>query len=163
VKIDDDAAWDDILPEIRGYMEVLFALSSSRDKEVWQYMVGVAAHLEYLAVAVLWIDAGKSVPFPEYEERLTLGQAASRIGALGLLDTTTVKTLQTVAQLRNSVAHRGAVYGVTVAGDDPEHRRGVYKGGHVFSDAGALESLVSDTNAAISAMGPWLRARDATT
>jgi hypothetical protein len=34
-------------------MEALFSLSSNRDKEVWQYIVGVAAHLEYLAVAVL--------------------------------------------------------------------------------------------------------------
>lgn len=89
--------------------------------------------------------------------------AASRIGASGLLDTTTVKTLQTVARLRNSVAHRGAVYGVTVAGDDPEHGRGVYKCGHVFSDPPALQSLVNDADAAISAMGAWLRARDATT
>src|SRR5712664_1003091 len=121
----DTSAWEDVLPKIGVYMEVLFALSSSRDKEVWQYIVGVAAHLEYLAVAVLWIDAGKPVPFPEYPEWLTLGKAARRLGEKrSLLDTTTVKTLQTVADLRNSVAHRGAVYGVTVAGDDPEHARG---------------------------------------
>ncbi len=34
-------------------MELLFILNSRRDKEVWQYIVGVAAHLEYLAEAVI--------------------------------------------------------------------------------------------------------------
>src|SRR6266850_2253274 len=39
-------AWNDLLSDIGCYMEVLFALSSRRDKEVWQYIVGIAAHLE---------------------------------------------------------------------------------------------------------------------
>jgi hypothetical protein len=156
----DEAAWEDLLGQIGVYMEVLFVLNSRRDKEVWQYIVGVAAHLEYVAVAVLWIEAGKPGSFPEYEEKLTLGQAAQRLGQKGLLDTTTVETLKKIAGLRNSVAHRGAVYGVTIAGD--EHVRGIYKSGHVFSDPGALRKLVNDANAAINAMGDWLRAHGAT-
>jgi AraC-like DNA-binding protein len=131
----DDAAWDDLLSEIGCYMEVLFALSS-RHKEVWQYIVGIAAHLEYLAVAVLWIDAGKPGSFPEYGERLTLGWAASRLGERRLLDEATIDTLRAVWKLRNSVVHKSAVSGITVAGDD-------YRGGNVFSDLTVYSSQVS--------------------
>ena len=48
------ANWDHLLGEIGVYMELLFILNSRRDKEVWQYIVGVAAHLEYLAVFCTW-------------------------------------------------------------------------------------------------------------
>ena len=66
-------------------MELLFILNSRRDKEVWQYIVGVAAHLEYLAVAILWVHGGKPGRFQDYEDHLTLGQAISKIEGKGLL------------------------------------------------------------------------------
>jgi hypothetical protein len=154
---DDDRAWDELRSEIGEYMELVFILNGPRDKEVWQYLVGVAAHLEYLAVAVLWIEAGKPCAFPEYEQQLTLGQAARRLDQRGLPDATTIETLSAVARLRNSVAHKGAMYGVTITGHEPDPDRGVYKGGHVFSDPVALRRLVDEANAAIDAMGGWLR------
>lgn len=40
---------DELLAKIGSYMEVLFCLSTAADKEIWQYIVGVAAHLEYLS------------------------------------------------------------------------------------------------------------------
>ena len=54
---DEAPAWTELLGEIGMYMELLFILNSRHDKEVWQYIVGVAAHLEYLATAVLWVAA----------------------------------------------------------------------------------------------------------
>lgn len=71
----DSANWDDVLGEIGVYMEVLFTLNSRRDKEVWQYIVGVAAHLEYLAVAILWVAAQRPGRFEDYEDHTTLGNA----------------------------------------------------------------------------------------
>jgi hypothetical protein len=49
------------------------------------------------------------------------------------------------------------VYGVTVRGDGD---RGVYKGGHVFTDLAALKRLVDDATAAVTSMGTWLRDHD---
>jgi len=46
---DETAAWNELLKKIGMYMELLFILNSRRDKEVWPYVVGVAAQLEYLA------------------------------------------------------------------------------------------------------------------
>lgn len=148
------AAWNDLLKEIGMYMELLFILNSRRDKEVWQYIVGVAAQLEYLAVLILWADAGKPGSFEDYEDRLTLGQAISRIENKGLLDLAVIDVVRAINRLRNSVAHRGAVSGVTVPGNA---QRGVYKGGHVFIDLEALQKLVSDANGAITVMSDWLR------
>lgn len=155
---DDNAIWDQLLSEISLYMEALFVLNSTRDKEVWQYVVGVAAHLEHLAVAILGIEAGRPVRFSEYARNMGLGQAAERIGQKGLLAPATVETLRAVARLRNSVVHRDAVYGVTILGDDVQRQRGLYEGGHVFSDPAALRRLVDDANAAIIAIENWLRA-----
>jgi hypothetical protein len=38
--------WNELLSKIGIYMEVLFVLNSAKDKEVWQYVVGVAAHVD---------------------------------------------------------------------------------------------------------------------
>jgi hypothetical protein len=75
----DTANWDHLLGEIGVYMELLFILNSRRDKEVWQYIVGVAAHLEYLAVAILWVHGGKPGRFQDYEDHLTLGRLLARL------------------------------------------------------------------------------------
>ena len=131
-------------------MELLFILNSRRDKEVWQYIVGVAAHLEYLAVAILWVHGGKPGRFQDYEDHLTLGQAISKIEGKGLLTPAIIDTVRAINRLRNSVAHRGAVSGVTVPGTA---QRGLYKGGHVFTELEALRQVVSDAEAAI---GPWV-------
>jgi len=150
----DSANWDDVLGEIGVYMEALFILNSRRDKEVWQYIVGVAAHLEYLAVAILWVAAQRPGRFEDYEDHMTLGNAIKKIEVQGLLASATIDTVRAVNRLRNSVAHRGAISGVTVSGTA---QRGVYKGSHVFADLQALEQLVTDADAAITAMSEWLQ------
>ena len=150
----DSANWDDVLGEIGVYMEALFILNSRRDKDVWQYIVGVAAHLEYLAVAILWVAAQRPGRFEDYEDHMTLGNAIKKIEVQGLLASATIDTVRAVNRLRNSVAHRGAISGVTVSGTA---QRGVYKGSHVFADLQALEQLVTDADAAITAMSEWLQ------
>ena len=78
-----------------------------------------------------------------------MGRAARRIEKLGLLDALTIETLMEVARLRNSVAHKGVIGGVADAG---YHKRGVYKGRHVFTDLDALKLLDQDVRTAIDAI-----------
>ena len=156
-KQNDTAAWNELLKKIGMYMELLFILNSRRDKEVWQYIVGVAAHLEYLAVLILWVDAGKPGSFEDYEARLTLGPAISKVGGRNLLEPAIIEAVRAINGLRNSVAHRGAVSGVTVPGNA---QRGVYKGGHVFTDLEAFQKLVADADGAITVMSDWLRKQE---
>jgi hypothetical protein len=137
-------------------MIVRFALNTNADLWVWTFVIGAAAHLEYLALAVLWVADEKPVPFEEYQPKRTLGQATRLIRERNLLDQAVVEKLEGVAELRNSVAHRGATYGVPFREGDPS--RGAYKGRHVFSDPAGLEQLMDDVDEATRAMGAWLRA-----
>ena len=150
-----DGAWDGLLDRVRDWMILRFALNTDRDLWVWNFVIGAAAHLEYLALAVLWVADQKPSPFSDYQPKRTLGQAAHQIREKGLLDLATVERLKGIAELRNSVTHRGATYGVPFREGDPS--RGQYKGRHVFTDPAGLAQLMDDMDAATKAMGEWLR------
>ncbi len=147
--------WDGLLDLVRQWMIVRFALNTDRDLWAWMFVIGSAAHLEYLAVAVLWVADQKPTSFNEYQPKKTLGQAARLVRNRDLLDPATVETLEKVAELRNSVAHRGATYGVPFREGDPS--RGEYKGRHIFTDPEGLKQLIDDVDAATQVMGEWLR------
>ncbi|MGH7843665.1 MAG: hypothetical protein ACREQW_00630 [Candidatus Binatia bacterium] len=147
-------AWEDLLDRIRQWMIVRFALNTDLDLWVWLFVIGAAAHLEHLAIAVLWVADQKPAPFDQYS-RKTLGQATQQIRERALLDLPTVEKLKAIADLRNSVAHRGATYGVPFRDGDPS--RGQYKGRHVFTDPEGLKGLMDDMDAATKVMGEWLR------
>jgi hypothetical protein len=138
-------------------MIVRFALNTAADLWVWSFVIGAAAHLEYLAIAILWVADWKPGPFEQYQPKRAhgLGQVARLIGQKKLLDLTTVDTLERIAQLRNSVVHRGATYGVPFRDGDPS--RGEYKGRHVFTDSEGLFQLMEDVDAATKVMGEWFR------
>lgn len=74
-----DGAWDSLLNRIRDWMILRYALNTDRDLWVWIFVLGAAAHLEYLAVAVLWVADEKPTAFNEYQPKRTLGQAAHLI------------------------------------------------------------------------------------
>lgn len=149
--------WDSLLDLVRQWMIVRFALNTEHDLWGWLFVIGAAAHLEYLATAVLWVADQKPTPFEQYRPKRTygLGQVAGQIRKRNLLDLTTVDTLERIAKLRNSVAHRGATYGVPFREGDPS--RGEYKGRHVFTDPEGLSQLMDDMDIATNVMGKWLR------
>lgn len=151
-------AWDGLLDQVRQWMIVRFALNTDRDLWVWLFVIGAAAHLEHLVVALLWIADEKPTPFEEYQPKLTFGQAIRRIGERRLLDPAAVETLNRIAKLRNSVVHRGATYGLPFQEGDAS--RGEFKGRHVFTDAEGLRQLISDMDAATEVMVEWLQTRD---
>lgn len=151
----DATAPEEPLDLVRDWMSVRFALNTARDLWVWMFAIGAAAHLEYLALAVLWVADQKPMPFEQYEIKTTLGQAAHLIRAKNLLDSTIVERLKGIADLRNSVAHRGATYGVPFREGDPA--TGQYKGRHVFTDPEGLRQLMTDVDEATTAMSVWLR------
>lgn len=146
---------DSRLDRVRQWMIVRFALNTDHDLWAWIFAIGAAAHLEYLAVAVLWVADQKPTPFNEYQPKRTLGQAARLIRERGLLDPDTVERLEKIAELRNSVVHRGATYGVPFREGDPS--RGEYKGRHVFTDPEGLTQLMDDMDAVTKVVGEWLR------
>ena len=95
----------------------------------------MALRLEFRAAFLLWMHehptADPNDGF-DLEPRLTLGQAAQRIEGMGLVDARTVDVLRAIWDLRNSVAHKGAMFAVVDPRDDST---GVYRrSGHVFSD-----------------------------
>jgi len=146
--VNDDergAEWERFLSESDTYISLMLGLETLRDRRVWMYIIGTAAELEYLAVVLLWIRDGKPGSLEGYEERMTLGQAAKALEALGLLDAGVITTLKDVATLRNSIAHRGIVAGAVV----PGQARVAYKGGPVFTDLDALKALAHDVDAAV--------------
>jgi hypothetical protein len=115
------------------------------------FIIGAAAHLEYLAVVILWEHNGKPEPFEDYLQKLTLAQLAIQIEQNQLLKPTIVQILRDVAILRNSVAHKGATWGIPF----PKGQMGQYNGGHVFTDPAALERMVDDVDEATNQMAAW--------
>lgn len=158
--MNDDAAWSELLAEVGGYMETLFAISSRRDKEVWQYIVGVGAHLEYAGVIILWLADGRPTSFKEFAKPWTLGRASKEIKHRQLLDDTSTSAMNDIAVLRNGLVHAGAVFGVTT---DDERERGYYRGRHVFTELEAFRQLTKDGDAAITASFTWIKAHPAVT
>lgn len=149
---------DDLLDKVRQWMILRFALNTEDDLWVWLSILGVAAHLEHRAVEVLWVEEGKPTSYEKYRPKMTLGGATDLIRKRNLLDLTTVGTLKKVADLRNSVAHRSATYGVSFLIGDPT--RGKYKGHHVFTEPEGLKQLMDDADAATKSISDWLNQHD---
>lgn len=142
-----------LLKRMWEWMIIRFALNTDRDWKVWMFIIGAAAHLEYLAVVILWEYNGKPEPFENYLQKLTLAQLATQIEQKQLVSPAIVQILRDVAVLRNSVAHKGATWGIPF----PKGQMGQYKGGHVFTDLAALEKLVDDIDEATKQMVDWRR------
>jgi hypothetical protein len=143
---------------VHTWLVTQFGLNSSFDKDIWLLCIGAAMDLERLAIGVLWIADGRPGPWPDYAPKMTLGQAYQEIEKRGLLDTSTLKILKDVADLRNSVAHRHAVV-VTIQSPIEGRPIGEYKGRQVFLDRGALAELIGDKDAASRVMYEWMAAK----
>jgi len=115
-------------------------------------------HLERMAVGVLWVDDGRPVPLYEYPSTMTLGQAYHEVKKRGLLDDATRTILKAVADLRNSVAHRHAIF-VTAPAPIERQAIGKYNGYQVFMDRQALDELTRDVDNAAQAMWDWIAAK----
>jgi len=150
--------WEALHESVHAWLVTQFGLNSPRDKDIWLHCIGAAMDLERLAVGVLWIADGRPGPFPEYEPRMTLGQAHHEIARRGLFDVTTRSILKAVADLRNSVAHRHAVF-VTIPSPIKGQPIGEYKGRQVFLDSAALAELIRDKDAASRVMYAWMAAK----
>ena len=108
----------------------------AQQRVLWLGIIAMALRLEFHTSFLLWMhehpreDPNEGFDFSN--PRLTLGQTAQRIEEAGLLDARIVDILRSVWELRNSVAHKSAMFAVVLARDDST---GVYRrSGHVFSD-----------------------------
>jgi hypothetical protein len=147
--------WEDFQESIHSWLVARFGLNRPLDKDIWLFCIGTAMELERLAVAVLWVADGRPGPWPEYRPTMTLGHAQHEIEKRGLLDPATRKIRKAVADLRNSVAHRHAIF-VTAPSPVDGHPTGEYKGFHVFMYREALDELMRDFDAAAQAMYDWM-------
>lgn len=89
---------------------------------------------------------------------MTLGQAHHKITKRGLLDDATRTILKALADLRNSVAHRHAIF-VTVPSPIQGQAIGTYNGYQVFIDRQALDELTRDVDKAAHVMWNWMAAK----
>jgi hypothetical protein len=128
-------------------------MNTPEEKLIWPYILVVAAHLEYLAIAVLLVaDQEDASKFWAYEERTTLGMAADKLSQRGVFPPETIERLKAIARLRNSVVHRHVLRGIT--------GYAVYDERNVFDDRGGLETLVNDADQVIAALNTWLDQHD---
>ena len=138
----------ELLRKISEWMTFRFALNTNAECKIWTFIVGAAAHLELLAVIILWEKERRPDSFDNYQPKISLGQAISKIEKESLLDAATVDTIKAVAHVRNSVSHRNATLGVSF----PTSNVGLYKGRHVFTDPAGLQQLADDTDDATCKM-----------
>lgn len=159
--LDDEShrppTWEKFQELIHSWLVARFGINRPLDKDIWLFCIGTAMELERLAAGVLWVDDGRKEAFYEYPNR-TLGRAHDEITKRGLLDDTTRATVKAVADLRNSVAHRHAIF-VTAPSPVGGHLTGEYKGFHVFMYREALDELMRDFDAAAKAMYLWMAAK----
>jgi len=142
---------------LHSWLVARFGLNRPIDKDIWLFCIGASMELERLAVAVLWVDDGRPKPWAEYDNRMTLGQAQKEIERRGLLDPATRTVLKDVSDLRNSVAHRYAIF--VTAPSPVGHPTGEYKCFHVFMYREALDELMRDFDTAAQAMYDWIVAK----
>jgi hypothetical protein len=140
---DDEQAWRDLLQRMSLWVGIRFALGTSAEKEIWQFIIGAAAHLEDLAVMVLWLDEGPPgidvLTWTTASGRAwTLGRATRELESRNLVGPDSTRRLKGIADLRNKVVHRGATDGVPWIAE--------YAGRPVFRDIEALRQLEEDVN-----------------
>lgn len=147
--------WEALQERIHWWLVARFGLNRPIDKDIWLFCIGSAMELERLAMGVLWIADGRQQPLYEYEAKKSLGWARQEIEKRGLLDPATRKVLKDVADLRNSIAHRHAIF-VTAPSPIEGQSVGEYKGYQVFMYREALDELIRDHDTAARVMYNWM-------
>jgi hypothetical protein len=143
---DDTQAWTEVLQRMSNWLGLRLGLGTSAEKEVWQFIIGAAAHLEDLAVTVLWLEEGAPGNALAWRRALgrnrqadwSLGSAAWELERRSMALPETIRRLKAIADLRNAVTHRGATDGVPWVAE--------YEGRPVFRDLDALRKLEEDVN-----------------
>jgi hypothetical protein len=106
---------DSIFNKMRNYTWLILALNTGEQVQTWQYILVAYGHLEALALDVLRLHQGiDAETFWKDSHKLpTLYQAATLLSPHHRVSPETIRTMQAVANLRNSVAHKQLFYGMT--------------------------------------------------
>ena len=148
----------ELMRQIKLWLWTRFSIDTQAELLTFAMVVGAAAHLEFLSVAVLWAADGETVPLDQYAPRMTLGQAVRELRTRQLFDSAVIQKIDDISQLRNSLAHRDATWGVPIRGGS----RGMYKGRHIFTDIEGLNELVDDIDEVTRVLGEWYHNNRAT-
>jgi hypothetical protein len=143
-------AW--VIQRVRSRPADWFGFETPDHKDIWCYIVAAYAHLEDLSILFLWEHGGQEGQTEDYLGKKNLGALHSRLEETGVLESRVLETIKEVVGLRNGVAHRHGTYGVTEPRTPQGRPMGIYREGHVFREALALETLVRDVSDATSVL-----------
>jgi hypothetical protein len=129
---------------------LLLCMNTNSEMQIWLYIILVCGQLEYLAIADLLLHKGKDPKAADLwksEEHTTLGQAARKLEKLKLFSPEIIEDMKAIAQLRNNVAHKNILRGITLSA--------MYKGRNVLQDKDAFEQLTRDVSAVVETLYDW--------
>jgi hypothetical protein len=141
---------DETLRKVYGHNILLLGMNTNSEMQIWLYIILICGQLEYNATACLLLHKGKdpkAADFCKSEERTTLGQAARKLEKLKLFSPEIIEDMKAIAQLRNSVAHKNILRGITLSA--------MYKGRNVLQDKDAFEQLTRDVSAVVETLYDW--------
>src|SRR5262249_32321599 len=124
--------WADVLGRLDDWFNEKWVLNP-QERTLWLGVIAMSLRLEFGASFLLWMHEhpteDPNEAFDSSKPRLSLGEAAQRIEQKQLLDARSIDVVRAVWELRNSVAHKSAMFAVAVPRDD---NTGVYRrSGHV--------------------------------
>jgi hypothetical protein len=105
---------DSVFDRMYQHIIIILALNTREEMLTWQYILVVYCQLEALALEMLRLHWGEDVQTFWGKDRLpTLNSAANELRKYRLAPQETIEILKNVAALRNSVAHKQLLYGMT--------------------------------------------------
>lgn len=148
-----DTTWSVVLAELDGWFTDQWGLDGPQ-RMLWLGIIAMAMRLEFRAAFLLWrqdnptADPNESFDFAV--PRLPLGEAITRIERSNLLNARSLDILRAIWELRNSVAHKSAMFAVAAPRRDST---GVYRrSGHVFSSPAHYATFLREGHEAYDAL-----------
>ena len=146
-----------IFDSIYQYTICLLGLSTHKQTGTWQYILVAYCHLEALALDLLRLHEGKDDETywaSRAIQQKTLYRAAGELSDKHLAPQEIVEILKGVANLRNSVAHKSLVGGMTAKQRVGEQEIPVNYNGlpvfDVFDDQGNLKCLSNPAHSGVN-------------
>ena len=106
---------DSIFGKMYRYVGLILALNTAEQMLTWQYILVAYSQLEALALELqrLYQRKDEQTFWGSIEKLPPLNRVADYLSQQHLASQETIRTLKAIANLRNSVAHKQLLYGIT--------------------------------------------------
>jgi hypothetical protein len=139
------------------YVTTILAINTGEQTVTWQYILLAYCHLEALALDLLRLHEGKDDQTywaSDAVRKKNLSSAANELSDKHLVPPDIMQILRNVANLRNSVAHKSVVGGMTTGQQVGERIIYIsYKGTPVFDefdDQGIMKSAINPEHSGVN-------------